>query len=467
LQVTFHGAAGEVTGSQHLFEVQGHKVLTDCGLFQGPREEAYQKNRHPSYDPGGLDAVVVSHAHLDHTGKLPRLAKLGFQGPVYATPQTVELCDPLLRDSAFLQQKDLEFANKIRHGKGQAPFNLLYNLEETEQVLSQFKSRLLHQPFEVVPGMVVTYIEAGHVLGSAQILLELEEKGTRRRVGFTGDLGRRRLPMINDPEQFKDLDTLIIESTYGNRDHDAFAEVGVQFAEIIRSTYERGGKVIIPAFALERTQEMLYQFAKLREAGAMPKDMPIYLDSPLAIKCTEIFAKHLNVYDSEARQLIEAGVNPFDFPGLHYVGSVEESKELNDDHRPMVIVAASGMMEAGRILHHLRNNIEDSRNTILVVSFQAAHTLGRRIVEGRSEVNIFGEPFRVRAQVKVLNAFSGHAGRRDLLAYVRAVKDASPRLKKVVLVHGEPEQALPFKETLDSWRQFETIYPKLGDPCQL
>ncbi len=461
MQVTFHGAAGEVTGSQHLFEIQGHRVLTDCGLFQGPREEAYRKNRHPSYDAAALDAVVLSHAHLDHTGKLPRIAKLGFGGPIYATPQTVELCDPLLKDSAFIQQKDLEFANKIRHRKGLPPFNLLYGMPETEQVLTQFRNRLLHQPFEVVPGMRVTYIEAGHVLGSAQVLLELEEQGRRLRVGFTGDLGRKKLPMINDPEFFVNLDVLITESTYGNRDHEPFHEVQAEFGKTIRATYDRGGKVIIPAFALERTQEILYELAKLRQRGTLPADMPIYVDSPLAIKCTEIFAKHLNVYDKDARELIEAGINPFDFPGLHYIGSVDESKALNDDHRPMIIIAASGMMEAGRVLHHLRNNIENPRTTILVVSFQAEHTLGRQIVEERKEVNIFGEPFQVRAQVKVMNAFSGHAGRSDLLAYVRAVKDASPRLKRVFLVHGEPEQALALKETLDSWHQFETIYPKL------
>lgn len=467
MQISFHGAAGEVTGSQHLFNVQGHKVLADCGLFQGPREEAYRKNRHPSYDPATIEAVVISHAHLDHIGKLPRLAQLGFRGPVYATPQTAELCDPLLKDSAYLQKKDLEFANKIRQRKGQPAYNLLYGIEETEQVLKQFEVRLLHQPFEVTPGMRATYIEAGHVLGSAQVLFELKELGRERRVGFTGDLGRKRLPLIADPELLTDLDALIIESTYGNRDHDLYSEMEIEFKEIIRSTYKKGGKVIIPAFALERTQEILYQCARLHHTGDWPANMPIYVDSPLAIKCTEIFAKHLNVYDKDARGLIESGMNPFDFPGLNYIGSVDESKALNEDHRPMVIIAASGMMEAGRIVHHLRNNIADPRCTILIVSFQARHTLGRRIADREKEVKIFGDTFPLRAQVKILNAFSGHAGKTDLIEYVRAVKDASPRLRSVFLVHGEPDQALPLKAILDEWKAFETHYPKLGEAFEL
>lgn len=467
MKVEFHGAAREVTGSQHLFEIQGHRILVDCGLFQGRREEAYRKNRHPAYDPADLAAVVLTHAHLDHSGKLPRLARLGFRGPVFATPITRELCEPMLKDSAHVQQKDVEFVNKIHRRKGEPPFNVLYGNEEVDQILGQFEEHLLHAPFEAAPGITVTFLEAGHVLGSAQIVLELRERGRCLRVGLTGDLGRPHLPLLHDPEQFSDLDVLVTESTYGNREHDPVSETGPELREVIRSTYERGGKLLIPAFALERTQELLFMFAKLRASGDLPPDMPVYVDSPLAIKCTEIFQRHLKVYDEETRRLIEQGFSPFSFPGLRYVHTVEESTALNVPGTPMIIIAASGMMEAGRILHHLRNNIEDSRNTILVVSFQAEHTLGRRIADRVAEVNIFGEPFRLRARVKILNTFSGHASRSDLLAHVRAAQENSPRLKKVFVVHGEESEALPFIRELESWRAFECIWPERAVPYKL
>jgi len=467
LNITFHGAAGEVTGSQHLFEVNKHKVLVECGLFQGRREEAYNKNRHPEYKAEDLHAVVLSHAHLDHSGKLPRLAKLGFTGPVYATPTTVELCAPMLRDSAHVQQKDIEFVNKIHRRKHQPLFNVLYGLEETEQILKQFSSRPLHSRFEAAPGVAVTFLEAGHVLGSAQILLELEERGKKRKIGFTGDLGRFNLPLLKDPEQLSDLDALIIESTYGNREHDPVSESGSELVEVIQSAYQKRGKVLIPAFALERTQELLYLLAGLRASGKLPSDMPVYVDSPLAIKCTEIFSKHAAEYDDETRALIQSGTNPFDFPGLHYVHSVEESMALNVPGRPMIIIAASGMMEAGRILHHLKNNIEDSRNTILIVSFQAEHTLGRRIAERMPDVAIFGERMPLRARVKILNTFSGHAGRSDLIKYAQTVVKNSPRLKKVFVVHGEEDQSLPFMKELKSWNSFECLYPRRGQSVEL
>jgi metallo-beta-lactamase family protein len=467
VKLTFHGAAGEVTGSQYLFEINGNRVLLECGLFQGRREEAYTKNRHPNYDPATLKAVVVSHAHLDHTGKLPRLAKLGFNGPVFSTPVTADLCDPMLKDSAHIQQKDIEFVNKLHLRSGKQPYNVLYGMEEAEQILAMFTPRPLHQSFDVVDGMRGTFIEAGHVLGSAQVVLDLNEKGRTLRVGFTGDLGRKRLPILADPEQLADLDVLMIESTYGNRDHDPISETGPELTEVIQSTYAKRGKLIIPSFALERTQELLYLLAGLRASGGLPGDMPVYVDSPLAVKCTEVFARHAEVYDDETKALLTRGVNPFDFPGLHFVHTVEESKSLNVANTPMIIISASGMMEAGRILHHLHNNIEDPRNTILIVSFQAEHTLGRRIADRQPVVNIYGEPHQLRARVKILNSFSGHAGRSDLLAYAKAVVANSPRLKKVFVVHGEESQAMPFLETLKSWNSFDCVYPEAGQAVDL
>jgi metallo-beta-lactamase family protein len=467
MKITFYGAAQEVTGSQHLIENQKHKILIDCGLFQGRREEAYRKNRHPGYDAASLHAVVLSHAHLDHSGKLPRLAKLGFNGPVHATPITTDLCGPMLRDSAHVQQKDVEFVNKIHRRKKQPLFNVLYGFEETEQILTQFQGHPLYDAFDVAPGTRATFIEAGHVLGSAQVLLELEEKDRRLRVGFTGDLGRLHLPILNDPEQLSDLDVLIIESTYGNREHDPISESGPELVEVVRSTYQKRGKLIIPSFALERTQELLFLFAQMYASGDLPSNMPVYVDSPLAIKCTEIFVQHSEAYDEETRKLIEAGTNPFHFPGLRFVQTAEESMALNTANTPMIIIAASGMMEAGRVLHHLRNNIEDARSTILIVSYQAEHTLGRRIAERVPEVNIFGEPHKLRARVKILNTFSGHAGRSDLIAYARAVQKNSPRLKKVFIVHGEESQSRPFMQELSSWRAFECVYPPLGQTFDL
>lgn len=467
MKITFHGAAGEVTGSQHLIDHKGVQVLLDCGMFQGRREEAYRKNRHPSYTPGNLHAVILSHAHLDHSGKLPRLARLGFNGPIYSTPITAELCDPMLKDSAYVQEKDIEFVNKIHKRKGLPPFNVLYNLAETEQILTQFVPRELHNPFPVAPGMNATFFEAGHVLGSAQIVLEITTGERTLRIGYTGDLGRINLPLLKDPEYLADLDVLIMESTYGNRDHDPMSETGPELREVIQSTYEKRGKVLIPAFALERTQELLFLLARMHADGELPADMPVYVDSPLAIKCTEIFGRHLTVYDAATKQLIRDGSNPFDFPGLHYTESVDESKALNDPGRPMIIIAASGMMEAGRILHHLRNNIEDPRNTVLIVSYQAEHTLGRRIAERRKEVRIFGEEHSLRARVKILNTFSGHAGRGFLLQYAHDVAERSPRLRKVFVVHGEESQSRALIDTLESWKRFECVYPQRGQIFEL
>jgi metallo-beta-lactamase family protein len=467
LNITFCGAAGEVTGSQYLIENQGHRILMECGLFQGRREEAYRKNRHPLYESQALQAAVLSHAHLDHSGNLPRLAGLGFRGPVFSTPVTADLCDPMLRDAAHVQMKDIEFVNKLHRRKGLPPFNLLYGAQEVEQILTQFQPRPMHEFFEVVPGIRAMFIEAGHVLGSAQIILELSERGRKIRLGFTGDLGRTHLPVLKDPEQLSDLDVLITESTYGNRDHDPISETGPELIEVIRSTYAKRGKVIIPAFALERTQELLYILAGLRDSGDLPADMPVYVDSPLAVKCTEVFQRHAEVYDNETKALITRHVNPFDFPGLHFTHTVEESKALNTPGQPMIILAASGMMEAGRILHHLANNIEDPRNTILVVSFQAEHTLGRRIAERVPEVSIFGEPYKLKARVKILNSFSGHAGKTDLLANARAVWKSSPRLAKVFVCHGEPDQSQPFLETIRSWNGFECAYPMAGQSFKL
>ncbi len=466
MRITFHGAAGEVTGSQHLIENKEDKVLFDCGLFQGRREESYDKNRHPAYDSRALTSVVLSHAHLDHTGKLPRLAALGFNGPVFSTPITAQLCDPLLRDSAHIQSKDLEFVNKIHRRKGTREFNALYGVEDVEKVLKQFRTHELHSPFSPADSFTVTYLEAGHLLGSAQVVIEVHSPRPCR-VGFTGDLGRKRLPILEDPEQLSDLDVLITESTYGNREHEDVSDLQTELSEVVNSTWAKRGKLIIPAFALERTQDLLYYLASLRSANRIPHDLPIFVDSPLALKATKVFANNSEAYDDKMLNLISSGTNPFDFPGLRFIETPEESKALNGDDRPMIIIAASGMCEAGRILHHLKNNIEDPKNTVLIVSFQAQHTLGRRIAERAEQVNIFGEPYLLRARVKILNSFSGHAGRTELIENIRAVAKNSPRLKKIFFVHGEPEPAEALMAEVKSMTRAQLHYPERGQSFEL
>ncbi|MBM3325192.1 MAG: MBL fold metallo-hydrolase [Calditrichaeota bacterium] len=461
MRLTFYGACQGVTGSQYLLEVQGHKLLLECGLFQGPREETYRRNRHPKYPAPEIEAVVISHAHLDHSGNLPRIKVKGFTGEIHCTAATNDLCVHILRDSAHLQQKDLEFVNKIHRRKGLPIFNPLYLPEDVEAVLKQFVSQNYRHPFQPIPGVSVELHEAGHVLGSAQELLELQGNGKTYRLGFTGDLGRFGLPILRDPEILSDLDGLIIESTYGDRLHDSVSEAGDELAEVIGSTAEKSGKVIIPAFALERTQELLYHLALLQEQRRIPM-LPIYVDSPLAADVTEVFRNHPDCYDSETRKMLQAGIHPFNFPNLKIIREAEDSMALNDRKDPMIIIAASGMCEGGRIVHHLRNNIENPRNTILIVSFQAEHTLGRRIAERRPEVSIFGEPHKLRARVKILNCFSGHADRNGLLQYMEKLRKSSPRLREVFVVHGEPDQSLPFIETLKSWAAFKVHYPEEG-----
>ena len=466
MRLTFYGACRGVTGSQHLLEVQGKKLLLECGLFQGRREETYRRNRHPRYRADEVNAVVLSHAHVDHSGNLPRIKAQGFMGDVHCTHATHDLCMHILRDAAYVQQKDLEFVNKIHKRKGLPPFKPLYEQADVEEVLNQFVSWGYGRWFSPIPGVRSQFLEAGHVLGSAQEVHELQEDGKTYRLGFTGDLGRFKLPILRDPAVLTDLDGLIIESTYGNRQHDPVSEEGDELVEVINAAAKKRGKVIIPSFALERSQELLYHLARLQDEGRIPQ-LPVILDSPLAANVTEVFRSHPECYDQETRKLIDEGVRPFSFPQLTITRSAAESIALNSRTEPMIILSASGMCEGGRIVHHLRNNIGNPKNTILIVSFQAQHTLGRRIAERRPEVKIFGETHKVRARVKILNSFSGHADRDALLRYVEKVREKSPRLRDVFVVHGEPDQSLPFIETMKTWNAFKVHYPEEGDSFEL
>lgn len=456
MKITFNGAAQTVTGSQYLLEANGARVLLECGLFQGRRAETYERNRNFRFDPRKLDAVLLSHAHIDHSGNLPNLVKQGFEGPIYATPATADLADIMLRDSGHIQEADAIFINKRRIKRGELPIEPLYTEEDAAQVAPLFRPQEYNQPFEAAPGVTVEFFEAGHILGSASIRLEVREKGRTTRLWFSGDIGRRDLPILRDPVLPSDADYLMMECTYGDKPHRDPMQAHIEFHDTILRTVRRGGKVIVPAFAVGRTQELVYSLHLMNAAGTLR--VPIYVDSPLAFNATKIFEKHPECYDEQTLQFIRLGKHPaLSFDGLTYVRTVEESKALNNRTEPMVIISASGMAEAGRILHHLKNNIEDPRNTVLIVGWQAPNTLGRRLAEREREVRIFGETYFRRAEVVTIGGLSAHAGQDLLVQYADAVKK---HLKGIFLVHGEARAAAALREKLNGRSATRIHYPE-------
>ena len=441
MNVTFHGAAREVTGSCHVLRVGESSVALDLGMFQGRRAEAQQKNLTLPFTPSELSAVILSHAHIDHSGRLPLLARHGFDRPVYATPATRDLCAIMLADSAHIQEKDAEFLAKRRREHA-AP---LYDQRDVARLMRKMISIPYDTPFDVAAGIRATFVEAGHILGSASVVLECREGNTSRRVVFSGDIGRWGLPIIRDPEPPQGADVVIMESTYGNRDHPPVESMPDRLGQIVRETAARGGRVLIPAFAVGRTQEILYDLHRLTRAKAIPP-IPIVLDSPLAIAATGVFATNPDAFD-RGEELVTAVSDIFDFGQLELARDATESKALNTRHGPMIIIAASGMAEAGRILHHLANGAAEPRNTILIVGFQAEHTLGRRIVERRPTVKVYGEEIPLRAHVEVLNGYSAHADRSELRRWLDVVRGARQQLP-VHLVHGEPAAQQALAESL-------------------
>ena len=464
MKITFYGAVREVTGSKHLIETNGKRILLDCGLFQGHRKESNQKNRNLPFAPSSLDAVVLGHAHIDHSGNIPSLSKNGFEGPIYTTKPTDDLCQYMLADSAYLQERDVEFVNKKRKRDHLDPIEPIYELKDTLEAVHQFVPRPYGRWFNVAPHTRVIFHDAGHILGSAITEFNIEEGGRRTRLAYAVDLGRRDLPLLKDPHQVTKADTLIIESTYGDRYHDPIENAKSELADAINRTIKRGGKVLIPSFAMERTQELIYYLHELYNEKRIP-DIPIVVDSPLAINITQVFRRNLQYLDKEAQRMIREHEDPFGFGKIRYTRLVADSKKLNLDPRPMIIISASGMCEAGRVLHHLRNNIGDEKNTILAVGYMAENTLGRRIVDGESPVKIFGEEYIVRAEVKVLNTFSAHADRKDLLAFV---KKCGSKLKRVFIVHGEEDQSLALQAGIREMRpELEVVVPHPGDSAEL
>jgi metallo-beta-lactamase family protein len=464
MNLEFHGAARCVTGSRHLLMANGHRVLLDCGLFQGRREESARLNHQFRFAPEAVDAVVLSHAHIDHSGALPGLVKHGFRGSIHGTLATADLCSVMLRDSAAIQEKDVEFLNKHRPRNGPPPAEPLYVMADAERALGQMRSHPYHEPIPIVPGVTATYYDAGHILGSAIVVLGITEAGTKKTLIFTGDLGRKNVPILRDPEIPPDAaDALIIESTYGDREHAPIEEVEDKLADLVKRVFARQGKVIIPAFAVGRTQELVYALARLLRAGRIP-GCAIYVDSPLAVNVTEIFRRHPETYDAEIAKILQETGDPFGFKLIEYVRSVEESKALNNRPGPFIVISASGMAEQGRILHHLRNGIEDPRNVVLIVGYQADNTLGRRLADGATEVRILGETFERRAEVVVMHEFSAHADRVELLQWVNGMKQ---KPKRAFTVHGEEQQSLAFAQYLREAGIPSAEAPTLGERVDL
>jgi len=469
MKVTFWGATKTVTGSLHEVQSNGARILLECGLYQGRRKEAWERNCCFPLKPESVSAVLLSHAHIDHSGNLPSLVKQGFAGPIYATPATADLCHAMLLDSAHLQEKDALFLNKRAERRKklidiqEELVEPLYTIEDAQKALPLFRPVHLRTPTQAGDGLIYEAFEAGHMLGSSALVLTAKENGKTVRVAFSGDVGRPNLPIIKDPEPMPPVDYLIMESTYGDRLHKPLDSVADKLADVINRTCGRGGKVIVPAFAVGRTQQLVLLLHQLMNAHRIPS-IPIFVDSPLAVEATEVHRRHPECFDAETQEYLNNHEDPFGFSRLRYLREASESKALNDLRGPYMVISASGMAEAGRILHHLRNNIEDPRNTILITGFQAENTLGRKIVDKWPEVPIFGELLRLRAEVVKINELSGHADQRELLAWM---KPMVPALKMVFLVHGEPTQSRALARAIHEQYGLEAVIPSRGDSVTL
>ncbi len=467
MKIQFWGAARTVTGSMHLLETNGHRLLLDCGLYQGRRKEAFERNRGLPFEASGIDAVILSHAHIDHSGNLPSLVKAGFRGCIYSTSATRDLCAYMLVDSAHLQENDVRFVNKRRRKQGKAPFEPLYTKDDVVETLRLFRSIDYDLTFEPAAGLRVQFRDAGHILGSAIVVIDANEKGRDTRLVFSGDIGRKGLPILRDPRTAEGADFVIMESTYGSREHETVANAKDLLRETVLGVTDKGGRLLIPAFAVGRTQEIVYRLNQLWEDGKLPP-IDVYVDSPLAVNATSVFRLHPECYDKEyvETMLNDSDRDPLSFERLSYVRSSEGSKALNDLDRPAVIISASGMCEGGRILHHLRHHAVDPASTVLFVSFQAEHTLGRKILEGKSPVSIYGEEYEIRAKVRKAEGYSAHADRSGLLNWAARVQ-ADGDVKHIFLVHGEEEGMSALAEGLREQGARDVQLPSRGQNYEL
>ncbi|MCX6149486.1 MAG: MBL fold metallo-hydrolase [Ignavibacteriales bacterium] len=465
MEIQFIGAARTVTGSMHLIKTNGTTFLLDCGLYQGKRKEAYELNKNfDLFDPSKIDFVILSHAHIDHSGNIPNLSKNGFTGNIYTTFASRDLATIMLKDTAYIQEKDVAFVNKRRIKNGQNPFTPLYTNEDVEESLKHFVGINYHREFEITPEIKITFFDAGHILGSALTLIVINENGRLIQLGYTGDLGRPNMPILKDPEKIPDVDLFICESTYGGRFHDTADETEMKLAGVIQKAIEKKAKIIVPAFSVGRTQELVYALNNIFESGAVPR-IPVFVDSPLSVNITEVFRLHPECFDYETSQFILKHRDPFGFNKLTYIKDVADSKKLNDIDGPCMIIASSGMAEAGRILHHLANNVEDPKNIILIVGYNAEHTLGRRIVEREPIIKIFGEEFHLNAEVIVMNSLSAHADSNELIDYCKLLDKS--RIQNFFLVHGDYDQQLKFKDRLNSIEFANITIPEKGDVFKL
>lgn len=464
MKITFNGAAQTVTGSQFLVEVNGCKLLVDCGLYQGKRDESYTRNQQFHFKPQELDAAILTHAHIDHSGNLPNLVKSGYRGEIYGTPATCDLADIMLRDSGRIQEADVAYVNKKRARRGEPPVDPLYTEEDAVRVADQLRVKQYGELFTPVDGVSARLVEAGHILGSSSVDMTVRENGRELRLWFSGDIGRKNLHILRDPVQPAGIEYLVMEATYGDKPHSDPQEAYEEFYKVVMDAIRKRGKIIVPAFAVGRTQELIYALNQFISERRMPR-IPIFIDSPLAVNVSDVFRKHPECYDQETRSFITEHHSPaLEFDGLTYVRSVEESKKLNDMKGPMMIISASGMAEAGRILHHLKNNIEDERNTILIVSWQAPDTLGRRLADRNRKVRIFGEEYYRRADVQTIGGLSAHAGQNALVEYAEATRAS---LKQIYLVHGEPKASNALIEKLNERGIRQVSYPSYRETIEI
>ncbi len=464
ITLTSHGAAREVTGTCHELNIGGKRILLDCGMFQGKRAESQEKNKGFSFNPGkDIDAMILTHAHIDHTGRIPLLYKLGARFPIYCTYATQDLAKVMLADAAYIQEKDEEYFQKKLRGI-MLPSNVLYTQKDAAECADLFVGKNYGEEFEVLPGVTCRFLEAGHILGAAMLVLNIDQDGKKYRIGFSGDLGRNTLPIIRDPAPMPEVDTLICESTYGGRAHDDISTAMFRLRDIILKTYERGGKLLIPAFSLERTQEIIYDLHVLWDQQQIPA-IPIVVDSPLASRVTDIFQRHPECFDEQTyKDFLSRAHNPFSFSLVKMTETPEESKALNSFKGPMIIMAGSGMCEAGRIRHHLRNNLSDARNTVLAVGFMSEYTLGRKLLDPKTtSVHIFNDVIEKKAEIQYINAYSGHADMHDLDSYIKNVTE----LKKLFFVHGEMTSMDALASRTSSYSRAEITSPERGKEYEI